>query len=123
MSNDKDIELEIIKAKKMRELRKRLQEGRLDKREKDDRSILLDYLIERGDEVLKAAEEQYPAQMRLIIPRLAQVLRSGEIKGKITGADLLAILRIIGLNVRLNTTIRYMEDGKIKSISEKLKEG
>jgi DNA-binding TFAR19-related protein (PDSD5 family) len=122
MSNDKDIELEIIKAKKMRELRKRLQEGTLDKREKDDRSILLDYLIERGDEVLKAAEEQYPAQMRLIIPRLAQVLRSGEIKGKITGADLLAILRIIGLNVRLNTTIRYMEDGKIKSISEKLKE-
>ncbi len=122
MNNDKDIELEIIKAKKMKALRKRLEERRFDKREKDDKSILLDYLIDRGEEVLNAAEEQYPAQMRLIIPRLAQVLRRGEIKGKIRGGDLLAILRAIGLNVKLNTTIRYIEDGKFKSISEKLKE-
>lgn len=119
---DEDIELEIIKAKKMKELRKRLQEGRLDKKEKDDRSLLLDYLTDRGDEVLKAAESQYPAQMRLIIPRLAAVLRSGEISSKISGADLLAILRTIGLNVRLDTSIKYVEHGKFKSLSEKLKE-
>lgn len=118
-----DIELEIIKAKKMRELRKRLQEGILSKQEKDDRSLLLDYLTDRGEEVLRAAEEQYPAQMRLIIPRLADVLRKGEIKGKITGADLLMLLRSLGLNVRLQGSIRYAEHGKSISITEKLKEG
>ncbi len=119
---DEDIEIEIIKAKKMKELRKRLQEGVLSKKEKSDRSILLDYLVDRGDEVLKAAEEQYPAQMRLIIPRLAQVLRRGEISGKISGADLLSILRAVGLNVRLESSIRYSEHGKSISIAEKLKE-
>ncbi len=118
-----DIELEIIKAKKMRELRKRLREGTFDKKEKDDKSILLDYLTDRGDEVLKTAEEQYPAQMRLIIPRLAEVIRRGEISSKISGADLLSILRMIGLNVRLDTSIKYAKHGEIKSLSEKLKEG
>jgi DNA-binding TFAR19-related protein (PDSD5 family) len=117
-----DIELEIIKAKKMRELRKRLREGTFDKKEKDDRSVLLDYLIDRGDEVLNAAEAQYPAQMRLIIPRLAEVIRRGEVSGKISGVDLLSILRMIGLNIRLDINIKYAKHGKIKSLSEKLKE-
>lgn len=117
-----DIDIEIIKAKKMRELRKRLQEGTLDKKEKSDRSILLDYLTDRGDEVLRAAEEQYPAQMRLIIPRLAAILRRGEVQSKISGADLLSILRTIGLNVKIGVSIKYSEHGKSYSIAEKLRD-
>lgn len=117
-----DIDVEIIKAKKMRELRKRLQEGTLDKKEKSDRSILLDYLTDKGEDVLKAAEVQYPSQMRLIIPRLAAVLRKGEIRGKISGADLLAILKSVGLNVRLDINIRYSDHGRSVSLAEKLKD-
>ena len=118
-----DIELEIIRAKKMMALRKRLQEGIFDKKEKDDRSILLDYLTDKGREVLLAAERQYPAQMRLIIPRLASVLRRGDISGKISGADMLDILRYVGLNVRLDTDIKYVSKEGVKSLAEKLKEG
>jgi hypothetical protein len=42
--------------------------------------------------------------------------------GEVEGEQLLALLREIGLQVRLNTTIKVLSRGKIKSLSEKFKE-
>jgi len=101
----------------MLEMKRRM----LEKREKSDREILLEHLTDRGEEVLRAAEEQYPKVMSLIIPKFADLIRSGEVKGMITGSDLLAILRAIGLNVKLDTRIVIEKDGKYISLAERFR--
>ncbi len=115
--NEYDPAEEIIIAKKILEMKKRM----LEKREKSDRDILLEHLTDRGEEVLKAAEEQYPREMAFIIPKFADLIKSGEVKGMITGADLLAILRAVGLNVRLDTRIVIEKDGRYISLAEKFR--
>lgn len=116
--NEYDPVEEMILARKILEMKKRM----LQKREKSDREILLEHLTDRGEEVLKAAEEQYPREMSFIIPKFADLIRSGEVKGMITGADLLAILRAAGLNVRLDTRIVIEKDGKYVSLAERFRE-
>jgi len=115
--NEYDPAEEIIMVKKMLEMKRRMFE----KREKSDREILIEHLTDRGEEVLRAAEEQYPREMSLIIPKFADLIRSGEVKGMITGSDLLAILRAIGLNVKLNTRIVIEKDGKYISLAERFR--
>jgi len=115
--NEYDPAEEIIMVKKMLEMKRRM----LAKREKSDREILIEHLTDRGEEVLRAAEEQYPREMSLIIPKFADLIRSGEVKGMITGSDLLAILRAIGLNVKLNTRIVIEKDGKYISLAERFR--
>jgi DNA-binding TFAR19-related protein (PDSD5 family) len=115
--NEYDPAEEIIMVKKMLEMKRRM----LEKREKSDREILLEHLTDRGEEVLRAAEEQYPKVMSLIIPKFADLIRSGEVKGMITGSDLLAILRAIGLNVKLDTRIVIEKDGKYISLAERFR--
>ncbi len=116
-SNEYDPAEEIIMVKKMLEMKRRM----LGKREKSDREILLEHLTDRGEEVLRAAEEQYPKEMSLIIPKFADLIRSGEVKGMITGSDLLAILRAVGLNVKLDTRIVIEKDGKYISLAERFR--
>ncbi len=115
--NEYDPAEEIIMVKKMLEMKRRM----LEKREKSDREILLEHLTDRGEEVLRAAEEQYPKVMSLIIPKFADLIRRGEVKGMITGSDLLAILRAIGLNVKLDTRIVIEKDGKYISLAERFR--
>ncbi len=115
--NEYDPVEEIIIVKKMLEMKRRM----LAKREKSDREILIEHLTDRGEEVLRAAEEQYPKEMSLIIPKFADLIRSGEVKGMITGSDLLAILRAIGLNVKLDTRIVIEKDGKYISLAERFR--
>jgi len=115
--NEYDPAEEIIMVKKMLEMKRRM----LAKREKSDREILIEHLTDRGEEVLRAAEEQYPREMSLIIPKFADLIRSGEVKGMITGSDLLTILRAIGLNVKLNTRIVIEKDGKYISLAERFR--
>jgi DNA-binding transcriptional regulator YiaG len=64
---EEDIELKLLKAKKMAELAKKLQEK---SREKTAREIVLEHLVDRGDEVLIKAEELYPREMKIIVEKL-----------------------------------------------------
>lgn len=114
-----DPEVEIIKAKKLREMKKKMmREG---KKQKSDREVLLDRLIERGDEVLYAAEAQYPKEMALLVRKFAELIRSGAVPGMISGGDLYALLRAVGLRVRMDTKIMFEEHGKLVSLSERLR--
>ncbi|MEM2920217.1 MAG: hypothetical protein QXW14_02410 [Candidatus Nitrosocaldus sp.] len=108
---------QIIMMKKLLDMKRRM----LEQRQKSDREILLEHLTDRGEEVLEAAEQQYPREMGFIIPKFASLIRSGEVKGMITGADLLAILRSVGLNVRLDSRIVIEKDGRLISLAEKFK--
>ena len=89
----------------------------------DDREILLKYLYDRGDEVLQLAELQYPVQTRVIVKRIVDLIKSGEIDSLISGGELLAIFRSVGLRIRVDTNIRIEDHGKFISFGEKLKEG
>lgn len=135
-----DPDLELIKARKMRKLQEQLASKEKEK-EKDkinlelqnktnknkpegidsERNFLLSYLYDRGDEVLKLAEKQFPLQTKIIIKRLNELIRFGEIS-KISGGDLLAVYRSLGLNIRVDTQISISDHGKTISFSDKLKQ-
>lgn len=125
-----DPDIAIIKARKMKELWKQaaLEKSKAAQKEqgqkariKTDREIVSDLLYDRGEEVLKLAEIQFPSQTRMIINRIADLTKSGEIQQRISGGELLMLFRSIGINVRVNTTIKIEDHGKLVSVSEKLK--
>ena len=126
-----DPDIAIIKARKMKELWKQaaaLEKAKAAQKEqeqkariKTDREIVSDLLYDRGEEVLKLAEIQFPSQTRMIIKRIADLTKAGEIQQKISGGELLMLFRSIGINVRVNTTIKIEDHGKLVSFSEKLK--
>ncbi len=78
-------------------------------------------LRERGDEVLEAAKQQFPAEIKQVVEELAGLINKGEIS-EITGPWLYSVLNQIGIPVRLKTTIQIVSDGKVGSIADKLKE-
>jgi len=131
MSQEEDPELAIIKARKMKELKEKAaliekikqDETKTNMAKIDDREILLKYLYDRGDEVLQLAELQYPVQARVIVKRIVDLIKSGEIDSLISGGELLAIFRSVGLRIRVDTNIRIEDHGKFISFGEKLKEG
>ena len=131
MNQEEDPELAIIKARKMKQLKEKAamiekikeDETKTNMAKIDDREILLKYLYDRGDEVLQLAELQYPVQARIIVKRIVDLIKSGEIDSLISGGELLAIFRSVGLRIRVDTNIRIEDHGKFISFGEKLKEG
>ena len=127
---EEDPDLALIKARKMKEMRKHAaakqkakDEEKKTLRPKTDREIMSDYLYDRGDEVLNLAEAQFPIQTKAITSRLVELIKAGEISHRISGGELLSLMRSIGLNVRVNTNIRIEDHGKLVSFSDKLKQG
>lgn len=131
MSQDEDAELAIIKARKMKQLKEKAalsekikeDEVKTNMTKIDDKEILLKYLYDRGDEVLRLADSQFPVQTRVIVKRIVELIKSGEIDSLISGGELLAIFRSVGLRIRVDTNIRIEDHGKYISFGEKLKEG
>lgn len=129
MKSEEDTDLEIIKARKMLKLRE--QAAAIEKRrkiedeskslEKSKKQIFLKHLYDRGDEVLSAAESQFPSQTMAIMDRILDLIERGDIQQKISGGELLSLFRMMGLNIRMNTTIKIEDHGKLVSFSDKLK--
>jgi DNA-binding TFAR19-related protein (PDSD5 family) len=126
---EEDPELEIIKARKMLRLREKAAATEKQKKIKDEtrlfekskRQTFLRYLYERGDEVLAAAESQYPLQTAAVMNQIIDLIERGDIQQKISGGELLSLFRMLGLSVRMNTTIKIEDHGKLVSFSDKLK--
>jgi len=126
MSAD-DPDIEIIKARKLKELREKAAAIERSKsasqpKKKSAREIVSEYLYDRGEEVLNLAYAQYPAQTDAIVRRISELILSGEIPSRITGGELLALFRSVGLNVRVKTTIKVEDKGKLISFADKLKQ-
>ena len=121
-----DIELERLKAKRLAEMQKNISTIRTPPQQEqkketaNPRDIVLKSLGFRGDEVLQAAESQFPNETKTIIGQLAQLITTGELNEKIDGGQLLELFRTVGLRVRLNTKINVEQDGKFVSLSDKL---
>lgn len=125
MSEDPDIE--IIKARKLKEMKEKaaaIEKAKRvpEKKDKTARETVMSFLYDRGDEVLNAAYSQYPAQTEAIVAKIAELIRSGELRDRIAGGELLSLFRSVGLRVRIDTSIRVQQDGKLVSFSEKLKQ-
>jgi DNA-binding TFAR19-related protein (PDSD5 family) len=128
--SQEDPDIAIIKARKMKELRdKAAAFEKAKKREQqptpqkdNDREIISTYLYDRGEEVLKLAESQYPYQTKAILARIIELIKAGEISQRISGRELLALFRSIGLKIRVNTSIKIEDHGKLVSLSDKLKQ-
>jgi DNA-binding TFAR19-related protein (PDSD5 family) len=127
---NEDPDIAIINARKMKELWKKaaLEKSNAIQKEEDrrtqirtDEQVVSDFLYDRGTEVLKLAESQFPAQTRAIVSRLADLIKSGEIQQGISGGELLMLLRSVGIYVRVSTTIKIEDHGKLVSFSDKLK--
>jgi DNA-binding TFAR19-related protein (PDSD5 family) len=125
--SDEDKELEMLKAKRLAEMKKNIfsqtqkdQQKQPEQKPPSYRDIVIGSLGYRGMEVLQNAERQYPNDAKLVIEKLGQLIHSGEINEEIDGGKLLALFRSVGINVRMETKINVEQDGKFVSLSDKL---
>ena len=127
--SEEDSELERLKAKRLAEMQKNIstkqetektQELTKDKPPENPRDSLVDKLGFRGLEVLENAESQFPNETKLIVVKLFELIKTGEINEVIDGGKLLTLFRSIGLSVRMATKINIEQDGKFVSLSDKL---
>ena len=126
--SEEDSELERLKAKRLAEMQKNLMSkqgsqnpsAQTKKPAENPRDILLKVLGFRGLEVLENAESQFPNETKIIVEKLSELIKSGEINETIDGGKLLTLFRSVGLNIRMETKINVEQDGKFVSLTDKL---
>ena len=127
--SEEDSELERLKAKRLAEMQKNIssnqeiektQELAKEKPPENPRDLLVNQLGFRGLEVLENAEYQFPNETKIIVEKLSELIKTGEINEIIDGGQLLTLFRSIGINIRMATKINVEQDGKFVSLSDKL---
>ena len=127
---EEEKEIEFLKSRKRIEL---MEQAVSDKRaemmrqqqiaqNKTDREYLSKYLYDKGEDFLDIAEAQFPIQTRRIVHQIVELIKSMDIKDRISGRELLSLFRSVGVNVRINTTIKIEDHGKLVSLQDKLKQ-
>ena len=127
--SEEDQELERLKAKRMLEMQKNISQRQkaeeikteTKKPEISSRDLVVKQLGYRGVEVLQNAESQFPQESKVVVEKLAELIRSGEVSEIIDGGKLLTLFRSLDIRVRMQTTINVEQDGKLVSWSDKLK--
>lgn len=128
-----DEELELLKRRKLLEMQRRLRMEKTLEAEKmvekerrgksmDPEAVLKNFFVGRAWEVWNAAKQQYPEVIREVGAALVSLVESNKLREKITGEQLYWLFRQLRLPVRLETRIRILESGELKTIAEKLKE-
>ena len=126
--SDDDSELQRLQAKRLAEMQKNIssretvEEKPKSTEEKivNPREALIKQLGFRGLEVLTNAESQFPNETKMIIDKLYELIKTGEITEILDGGKLLGLFRSIGLSVRMDTKINIQQDGKFVSLTDKL---
>jgi len=117
-----DDELERLRRRRLTQLSKRFLIKKEDKKEEGNRQDALKRVfVGRAWEVFSATQAQYPEIAEKLRNVLVQLASSGKIT-QVSGQELYYLVRKMGLRVRLKTRIRIKEHGKLKSLSEKLRE-
>ena len=127
---EEENEIEFLKSRKRIEL---MEQAVSDKRaemirqqqivqNKTDREYLSKYLYDKGEEFLDIAEAQFPIETSGIVHKIVELIKSMEIKNRISGRELLALFRSVGVNVRINTIIQIEDHGKLVLLQDKLKQ-
>ena len=117
-----DVELERLRRRKLSKLSKRFLRKKEERKEENNKqNVLNEVFVGRAWEVFHATRAQYPQVAERLRKVLVQLASSGKIT-RVTGEELYFLLRKMGLRVRLKTTIRISEHGKLRSIEEKLRQ-
>ena len=120
-----DLELKMLRLKKLRELMRSRERQRKEKEMRlnfeDAYKLVKKHLVDRGEEVLDAALEQYPQAARRVVMFIASKIMRGEFSGKISGEMLMQLFEYLGMRVRLETKILYYRKGEYKSIRDLLR--
>jgi DNA-binding TFAR19-related protein (PDSD5 family) len=127
--SEEDKELERLKAKRMLEMQKNISQRQKTEEVKTEtkkpqissRDLVVKQLGYRGVEVLQNAESQFPQESKVVVEKLAELIKSGEVSEIIDGGKLLTLFRSLDIRVRMQTTINVEQDGKMVSWSDKLK--
>ena len=126
--SEEDSELERLKAKRLAEMQKNISSRQQSQTPKspektipsNPRDLLVKILGFRGLEVLENAESQFPNETKIIVSKLSELIKTGEINETIDGGKLLTLFRSVGIHVRMKTKINVEQDGKFVSLSDKL---
>ena len=130
MSED-DSELQRLQAKRLAEMQKNISSREIAEETSEStksikekivnpRDALIKQLGFRGLEVLTNAESQFPNETKMVIDKLYELIKTGEITEILDGGKLLGLFRSIGLNIKMNTKINIQQDGKFVSLTDKL---
>jgi len=124
MSSD----LELQRQKRVLELRRRMLQSQAKfvaapplKPAELPRDVVRKLLAGRGSEVMETARRHYPAEIERLESSIAALVTQGRLKGPISGEELYAFLRRLGLVFSMDVKIRIKEHGELKSIEEKLR--
>ena len=129
--SDDDSELQRLQAKRLAEMQKNISsretagetpESTKSTEEKivNPRDALIKQLGFRGLEVLINSESQFPNETKMVIDKLYELIKTGEITEILDGGKLLGLFRSIGLSVKMDTKINIQQDGKFVSLTDKL---
>ena len=129
--SDDDSELQRLQAKRLAEMQKNISsretaeetpESTKSTEEKivNPRDVLIKQLGFRGLEVLTNSESQFPNETKMVIDKLYELIKTGEITEILDGGKLLGLFRSIGLSVKMDTKINIQQDGKFVSLTDKL---
>lgn len=126
--SDEDSELQRLQAKRLAEMQKNISSRddtvktpeTSEEKTVNPRDVLIKQLGFRGLEVLTNAESQFPNETKMVVVKLSELIKSGELNESIDGGKLLELFRSIGLSVRMNTKINIQQDGKFVSLTDKL---
>ena len=127
MSED-DSELQRLQAKRLAEMQKNISSREIIEQTPEPskektvapRDLLIKQLGFRGLEVLTNAESQFPNETKVVIEKLSELIKTGEINEILDGGKLLVLFRSIGLSIRMDTKINIQQDGKFVSLTDKL---
>jgi DNA-binding TFAR19-related protein (PDSD5 family) len=124
MSSD----LELQRQKRVLELRRKMLQSQAKsvaapepKPPESPRDAVRKILAGRGAEVMETARRYYPAEIERLESSIAALVAQGRLKGPISGEELYAFLRRLGLTFSMDVKIRIKEHGELKSIEEKLR--
>jgi DNA-binding TFAR19-related protein (PDSD5 family) len=124
MSSDLDLQ----RQKRALELRRKMLQSQTKpvaapppKPAESPRDSVRKILAGRGAEVMETARRYYPAEIDRLESSIAALVAEGRLKGPITGEELYAFLRRLGLAFSMDVKIRIKEHGELKSIEEKLR--
>lgn len=133
--SDNDSELQRLQAKRLAEMQKNISSREIieetpksteetpkstEDKIVNPRDLLIKQLGFRGLEVLTNAEFQFPNETKVVIEKLSELIKTGEINEILDGGKLLALFRSIGLSIRMDTKINIQQDGKFVSLTDKL---
>jgi DNA-binding TFAR19-related protein (PDSD5 family) len=123
MSSDLDIQ----RQKRALELRRKLLQSQAKTaaaphaKPDSPREAVRKILVGRGSEVMETARRYYPAEVERLESSIANLVVDGRLKGPISGEELYAFLRRLGLAFSMDVKIRIKEHGELKTIEEKLR--